>query len=209
MKTLVWTVIGGAFLCGSLGAQEFPRFAFNVGAGFTQPIGGTARRLDTGWNVAGGAGVNFSSYAGMMIQTDYTSLGVNSRTLSNVGFPGGNVNIFSARVDPVVHFKVTSPVEMYITGGGGLYHVTQEFTQPGVGAVSGFDPFFGFYRTLVPTTQVLSSYTINKPGLDIGLGFAAGSWRGGKFFAEARYNRIFMGNNRHTEYIPVTFGFRW
>jgi NAD(P)-dependent dehydrogenase (short-subunit alcohol dehydrogenase family) len=27
--------------------------------------------------------------------------------------------------------------------------------------------------------------------------------------AEARYNRIFMGNNQHTDYIPVTFGFRW
>jgi NAD(P)-dependent dehydrogenase (short-subunit alcohol dehydrogenase family) len=27
--------------------------------------------------------------------------------------------------------------------------------------------------------------------------------------AEARYNRIFMGNNQHTDYVPVTFGFRW
>ena len=33
----------------------------------------------------------------------------------------------------------------------------------------------------------------------------------GKFFAEARYSRIFMGNrfSGDTEYQPVTFGFRW
>ena len=30
-------------------------------------------------------------------------------------------------------------------------------------------------------------------------------WRG-KVFAEARYHRIFIGD-RHTDYIPVTFGF--
>jgi hypothetical protein len=36
-----------------------------------------------------------------------------------------------------------------------------------------------------------------------------GGWRGGKFFAEARYHRIYMGNDRHADYVPVTFGFRW
>jgi hypothetical protein len=29
------------------------------------------------------------------------------------------------------------------------------------------------------------------------------------FFAEARYHRIFMGNDLHTDYLPVSFGFRW
>jgi hypothetical protein len=29
----------------------------------------------------------------------------------------------------------------------------------------------------------------------------------GKFFAEAKYNRIFA--NYHSDYVPVTFGFRW
>jgi hypothetical protein len=28
-------------------------------------------------------------------------------------------------------------------------------------------------------------------------------------YAEARYNRICMNNNLHTDYVPVTFGFRW
>jgi len=29
-----------------------------------------------------------------------------------------------------------------------------------------------------------------------------------QIFAEARYHRIFMGNG-HTDYLPVSFGFRW
>ena len=41
------------------------------------------------------------------------------------------------------------------------------------------------------------------------MGISFGSkWRG-KFFAEARYHRIFMGNDLHTDYVPVTFGYRF
>ena len=30
-----------------------------------------------------------------------------------------------------------------------------------------------------------------------------------KFYAEARYHRMFLGNDRHADLLPVTFGFRW
>jgi hypothetical protein len=77
--------------------------------------------------------------------------------------------------------------------------------------LTGFDPFFGFYPVGVPANQVLSSYSVNKPGIDIGVGIAFGSKWHGKFFAEARYERMFMGNrfSNDTEFVPVTFGFRW
>jgi hypothetical protein len=39
------------------------------------------------------------------------------------------------------------------------------------------------------------------------VGVAFGHKWGGRFFAEARYDRIFTGNY-HTDYLPVTFGFR-
>jgi hypothetical protein len=62
----------------------------------------------------------------------------------------------------------------------------------------------------VPSNQILASYSVNKPGIDAGMGIAFGSKWHGKFFAEARYNRIFMGRfGGDTEYVPVTFGFRW
>jgi hypothetical protein len=209
MKYLKITCFSLLF-AGLLSAQETPRFAFNIGGGFTQPVGATARQLDDhGWNVQAGAGVNFSQYVGLMLQLDYNRLGINSGTLNTVGFPGGDVNVFSATLDPIVHLTPRGHFDIYLIGGGGLYHRTQEFTQPGIAGVTAYDPFFGFYTAAVPTTEVVASYTVNKPGVNGGAGIAFGTKWHGKIFAEARYHRIFMSNYAHTDYIPVSFGFRW
>jgi hypothetical protein len=61
---------------------------------------------------------------------------------------------------------------------------------------------------VVPVTQILSSYSVNKPGLDIGAGIAMGTRFHGKIFLEAKYERMFLGNY-HMDYLPVTAGFRW
>jgi hypothetical protein len=63
----------------------------------------------------------------------------------------------------------------------GIYHRTQEFTQPSSATVVGFDPFFGFYSVDVPVTQVLASYSVNKPGVDVGRGFGFGTKWHAKF----------------------------
>ncbi len=207
MKSIVLiSYLGLAAL--TVNAQETSHIAFNVGAGCTRPVGTPGRHWDEGCNIGGGFGYNFNSYFGALIDLNYNSFGINSTTLQNVGVPGGGVHVFSATFDPIVHLTPKSHVDLYVTGGGGLYHHTQDFTQPGVASVVGFDPFLGFYSFGVPTTEILASYTVNKPGIDAGMGIAFGSKWHGKFFAEAKYNRIFMGTF-HTDYLPVTFGFRW
>jgi len=85
----------------------------------------------------------------------------------------------------------------------------QEFTAPSVATVTGYNPFFGFYAANVPTTEILSSYSVNKPGANIGAGVSFGTKYHAKIFAEARYDHVFMGNNRHTDYLPISFGLRW
>ena len=193
----------------TLAAQETTRFTFDVGGGFTQPVGNTERHLDTGWNIKGGAGFNFNRWIGATVEAGYNRFGINAATLSNAGFPGGDIQVFSATLDPIVHLNPGRHFDLYLIGGGGLYRMNQEFTQPSVSTVLGFDPFFGFYTAAVPTTQILSSYSINKPGVNVGAGFAFGTkWRG-KFYAESRYNRILTGNNRHVDFVPVSFLFRW
>jgi len=211
MKKLAIASCVGLMMVGALSAQEFSRFAFNAGAGFTQAVGDTGTRLDLGWNARLGAGVNFSPYVGLMVNAGYDNMGVNPTTLTNIGVPGGRMSVFSATLDPIVHFNPKGRVDFYVTGGGGLFHRYQEFTAPTVSVVTGFDPFFGFVPVALPANQVLASYSVNKPGMDIGAGIAFGSKWHGKFFAEAKYMRIFMGNRapNDTEYIPVTFGFRW
>ena len=203
-------VSGFGLLCmTSAFAQEGSRVTFDLGAGFTNPVGNTGRHLDEGWNLHGGVGYNFSSWVGAKIDLNYNSWGINSATLSNIGVPGGNMNVFSATLDPIVHLNPKGHVDVYVTGGGGIFHRYQQFTQPTLGIVTGFDPFFGFYPAVVPANQILSSYSVNKPGIDVGAGIAFGTRFHGKFFAEAKYDRIFMGNSLHTDYVPVTFGFRW
>jgi len=209
MKRLALTSCVGLLVAGALAAQEVSRFNFNIGGGFTNPVGATGRRLDEGWNIQGGAGYNFNPYVGAAIQLGWNSFGINTATLNNIGVPGGDVHIFSATLDPIVHLNPKGHVDVYLVGGGGLYHRTQEFTAPSAATVIGFDPFFGFFPATVPTTQILASYTVNKPGVNGGMGIAFGTKWHGKFFAEARYNRIFMGNDRHIDYVPVSFGFRW
>jgi len=210
MKSLALTTCFGLLFVGAVTAQEVPRFTFDLGGGFTQPVGNTGRHLDTGWNIQGGAGYNFSPWVGALLQVQYDRFGINSSTLNSVGFPGGNLNVFSATIDPIVHLNPHGHFDIYAIGGGGMYRREQQFTQPGVATFTGFDPFFGaFYPVAVPTTEILSSYSVIKPGVNAGMGIALGNKWHGKFFAEARYHRIFMGNDRHTDYVPVTFGFRW
>jgi hypothetical protein len=73
VKHLGLVFCAAVLLAGTLSAQEVQRFSFNVGGGFTEPVGNTGRHLDTGWNVNTGAGYNFSSYVGAMVQFNYNS----------------------------------------------------------------------------------------------------------------------------------------
>jgi Outer membrane protein beta-barrel domain len=193
------------FLCiSALSAQEVPRYSFELGAGFTQPVGNTGRYLDDGWNLKGGVGVNFSNYVGVMGEVGYNSLGFNGATVSNLGYSGGNVNIFSATIDPIVHLTPRSHFDLYAIGGGGLYRWDEQFSV----ATNVVTPFStGSFPVVIPNFG--DSYTVNKPGWNAGMGVALGTKWHGKVFAEARYVHIFMNNNLRADFIPVTFGFRW
>jgi hypothetical protein len=210
MKKFVLATCVGILAIGSANAQEFKKFTADIGGGFTTPVGGNGRYLDLGWNVGGGVGYNFSQHAGVKLNLGFNSMGINSSTLSSVGAPGGNVNMFSATIDPVVHVSpAASKVDFYLTGGGGLYHRYQNFTQPTVVTTAEFLPFFGFFPVQFGANQVIASYTETKPGFDVGAGMAIGAHGNGKFFMEAKWHHMFMNNGAHMDYIPVTFGFRF
>jgi Outer membrane protein beta-barrel domain len=191
-------------LMGPMQAQENHGFTFDMGAGFTNPLGTGGRSLDNGWNIQAGAGYNFIPHVGAMLDFGFNNMGVNSATLGNLGYSGGTLRVFSATVDPIFHLNPHGHVDVYVTGGGGFYHEWQTFTNPGI--ATGFNPFFGFFNYGV--NVVAASSSVNKPGVNIGAGVQIGTKWHGKFFAEARYHRIYT-NPIPTDYIPVTFGFRW
>ena len=163
----------------SASAQETPRFTFDVSGGYTTPVGNTGRQLNEGWNVAAGLGMNFSSVVGAKIDLGFSSLGINDSTLTNIGAPGGDVRVFTATFDPVIHLIPHRHLDIYVTGGGGLFHIYQEYTQPTVTVTNFSDPFFGLNPVAFGGNQILSSYTVNKPGFDVGAGVALRAVRTG------------------------------
>src|SRR5436853_7547790 len=99
---------------GLVSAQETSRFAFDIGGGFTQRVRNTGRHLDTGWNIQAGAGYNFTSHVGAMIQFNYNMMDVNGATLTNIGVPGGDVKLWNFTLDPIVHLNPKGPMDVYL-----------------------------------------------------------------------------------------------
>jgi Outer membrane protein beta-barrel domain len=208
MKSFLLTSCIGILAFASANAQEYSKFSFDLGGGYTTPVGGTGRYLDEGWNIRAGAGFNFSGNLGAMLNLGYDQMGINSYTLSTIGVPGGGVHIFHATVDPVVRLRSRGHSNFYLTAGGGVFHMYQNFTAPAVVTTDAFNPFSGFFPVSYGANQVLSSYTVTKPGFDVGGGVEVGAFNHGKFFAEAKWEHMFL-TGAHVDYIPVSFGFRW
>lgn len=210
MRRVLTLVSFTALAASAAFAQEFPRFGFHVGGGFTEPTDVAGDRLNRGWNVGVGAGVNLHPNVGLMLDYTYNQFGVNSTSLTALGFPDGNVNMWSLTLNPTIHTNPRGPVDVYFTGGGGLYRWQQTFTRPSAATFTAFDPYFGyFYTAAVPVDVVLSEYSVMKPGWNGGMGVAFGTRWKAQVFAEARFHRMLLGNNRYLDTIPVTFGFRW
>jgi hypothetical protein len=192
----------------SANAQEAPRFTFDGGFGFTNAVGSTSGQFnDYGWNIEAGVGMNFNPWLGAKVDVSWNGLGINNPTLQLIGAPDGNIHVFAATFDPVIHLTPRRHFDFYLTVGGGLYHLNENFTQPTTAVGNVYDPLFDLYPQPFGATP-LYSYSVNKPGYDVGGGIAFGGAGHGKFFAEAKMNHVFLVNSR-MDYLPVSFGFRW
>lgn len=189
---------------------EPPRFTFNVGGGFTQPIGHLEDRIDTGWNVQAGAGINIVPWLGVMGQFMFTESGLGGSFLQSVGVPDGNFRMWGFSADPIVHLNPRGKMDFYLIGGPGIFRRTVEFTQPTVATTTAFDPFFGFFFPVtVPANQVIGSFGTTKFGMNGGGGVSMRLGSGNaKLFAEARYYKMYT-KGTSTSVLPVTFGIRY
>ncbi len=207
MKTI--TCLFGICLIAALPGIAQTQFTGFVGAGPTVPLNPLAQRTsNVGWDISAGAGVT-GKHAGIMLDFLYNDTGINGSTLSQVGAPQGNIHTWGFTLDPVLHVTQEGPVDLYVTGGGGIYHRNIEFSQPGYAEVGFFSPWFGYYPGVIGVNQVLASYSVYKGGVDGGVGMSVrlGSSHV-KVFAEARYHYIFTSPTA-TTMIPVTVGLRW
>ena len=198
----------GMIAAGFAAAQEYSRFTFDASAGFTESVGNTGRYLDNGWNAGFGAGVNLSSRLALMAQYQYTDMSMNSATFRTFGAAGGDGSVWSLTLDPRFHVWPKGPVDFYVVGGGGVYTRRNAFDPPFTAMATPGSPFFGFVpvASSTPTIPVmLPSSSLSKPGFNVGAGVQFGKLWHAKFFAEARWHHMFLGD-LHEDYIPVSFG---
>jgi Outer membrane protein beta-barrel domain len=204
MRSFALTICVGLIAAGTAGAAEGPQLMFDLGVGFTTPVEAAGNFLDTGANIQGGVGANFASWFGTKLQLDYNSMGFNRNSFYYVGAYRGDVDIFSATVDPIIYLNPHGHVVPYLIGGGGVYYQQENFHGPGC-----LLSYYGCYLSPFGQGRFLGSYSVTKPGINAGVGFEFGPKRRGKIFAEARWTRIFLTSSFHMDYVPVVFGFRW
>jgi hypothetical protein len=206
MKNIIWVGVLALSAVIAANAQEESHLAVQAGGGFTHGIGRTGMYTDAGWNITAGIGYNFNSHVGALMNVSQVSLGVNSTTLNSIGAEGGNVNIFSATVDPIFHLMSHGNKDVYLTAGGGLFRRSQSFGPPLPAGVYFSNPFL---FTNSSGSSVVNQFSVNKPGWDAGIGVAFGTKWHGKVYAEAKYEHMYLNGVQHTDLLPVTFGFRW
>ena len=188
--------------------QEYPKFTVDFGGGYTVPAGATANYAGWGWNAKGGFDYNFTSRIGAAVNVGYDSNAINNPASFALGIPGGHVDVMHATIDPVLHVLTRGRSDFYLTSGGGYFRVYRQFASGQAGPTSAFIPSLGFRAPVNGPVPIPLTYSVNKPGFDVGAGVAIGAIGRGKVFAEARWEHAFLGGG-HLDLLPVTFGFRW
>ncbi len=207
---LLLTVVLLLFAVAAQAQNPERRWTVNIGGGVTPVVGPSNTRLNTGWNIKGGAGVHMTRHFGVVFEGQYNGMGVTRSVLNQLNVPDGSAWLWSITANPVIRFAPNGKFDPYVIAGVGFYRRTVEFTQPSVAQTFVFDPWFGFFGpVLVPADQVLGSFSSNAIGGNAGAGFEVpiGSNRI-KFYTEARYHYADT-SRRATTLIPVTFGVRF
>ena len=166
------------------------------GVGVSAPVNPVASRLNTGWNLAGGVGVT-SRYVGILLDSMYNDFGFTHVALVQAGARRGHRRYWAVSANPIVHVNPRGPIDFYVTGGAGIYGQITTYRTSADGR------FADRY-------DLISSDQINRPGVNLGAGFAfhLGHERDPKIFVEARYHHMFTPSSG-VSLVPVTMGVRF
>jgi hypothetical protein len=186
------------------------RWTFDFGAGASPTTGDISSRLTTGWHVDFRGGYELENGFGLLGDFMYNGLGVADQVLQTLQVPDGNARMLSLTAGPIWRFPTAGKAHVYVLGGVGWYRRTVEFTQPTVGVIDVFDPWWGYVGpVVVQTNQVLGSVTKNAFGGNAGGGVSFPiADTGAEVFAEVRYH---FANTKPTStaIVPVSIGIHW
>jgi hypothetical protein len=179
---------------------------FEAGAGFTQPLAGAGKTVNTAYNFTGGIGYNFVPRFGVLAEYSFNRFGLTDAVINEAGTDDGNTHLWSLTLEPIFRYANRGRFGGYVIGGGGFYRQLTSFTDEAVGVEC--DPFYGCYP--VGSDYTVSHFSSNQGGANIGLGFTYKLSDSGKLsaYSEARYQWIDTPGHS-SEFVPVTFGLRW
>jgi hypothetical protein len=160
--------------------------------------------IKNGFHFAGGGGIRLSRVE-LLGEFTYHELGVQDSAIQALQVPDANARVYSVTGNMKFPFT-TGRVRPYAIVGGGWYRRTVEFTEPSIGAVTVFDPWWGFIGDVaVPTNVVLGSVSRDAGGLNAGGGVSFDLGERTRLFAQIRWHRAFH-NPTNTTLVPITVG---
>ena len=193
-------------------ADGTPKYTFEVGAGFTQPLGNTWHYLTTSYGISVGGGRNFDRHLGVLLQFDYDHFGFTGQTLANQSYLyfndtnasdnglDGSSHIWSFSVDPVYTLSRGDKGGWgeYLVAGVGFYHKVANFTVPTE------EEQCYYYCEIGYVNATFDHYTSNAPGFSGGFGvtYKFSRFSNERFFGEARY--VFIDNSQRQGYTAAT-----
>jgi hypothetical protein len=198
------------------------RLTMQFGVGANAPAGDKTY-ITWGWQFTLGGGFNINQHLAAMIDYQFMSDKVPGAIIAESGTTGGHYHIWSFTLDPVVDLFPKSANDLYVTGGGGFYRKTTNFT---VLSEQEFCYYF-CYNGYAPTT--VGKLSSNQGGFEIGGGYQHrfGGMYGlsrTRFFAGVTYVDVLSPALRgttpsgglspvtiaaDTKVLPITLGIRW
>lgn len=201
----------------------FGHMAFEAGAGFNAPSGGSSSYITWGGNFTGGGGFHFNDRISALLEYQFIDDKLPGALIAETGANGGDAHIWSLTASPVINLAPKRTNDFYVTGGGGFYRKVTNFTDPEETEYCDF-----YYCEPGTVNEVVGHFSSNQGGWNIGGGFShkmGGIYGDGKMklFAEVRYLDILTPAVNHlepnglsatsvaagTKLVPVTLGVRF
>ena len=195
-----------ALLIPNVAAAQQVRWAFKLGGGIAIPTGSYNTYVDDGWH--GQLGAAFfprGGKAGISVEFNRSSTDISRHFLDSLSATEGSSRLWSLTLNGVATLLRQGRIAPYVIGGAGYYSRTVEFNG-GTTSVVVTDPWWG--STDIAAGSVLSSYTKNSFGVNLGGGLAYTLTKGGAIFLEARYHHAFS-DPVDSQVLPIMIGFTY
>ncbi len=208
-------LLGAAALM-PLAAQDYSKFAFNVGGGISTPLNPTGAYAGVSGNLVLGAGYNINKSNAIIGEFLDSGLPSNLSVLQPVKAPSSSISLYSLTVNYRHQFDRISgsPFGLYFMGGGGWYHryitIDKNYTLPAAVPCLPYWSWYGYSCVdgfVYPET--VAKQGVSAGGFNTGIGFTIRlADTNLRFFTEARYHYAFS-EHVPTTVVPVTFGIRY